>query len=309
MGLLSLPAHRQKNKLRTIFIYVTYYVVAYIFFVKSSMAAIVGCMFDQFIHRWLRVPYGLHTTVRQGKNPRVTVLLIHGIGNSSRVWDDVIAKLPEDTKVITVDLLGFGQSPKPEWAEYNARTQARSVLATCLRLGIYGKIVIVGHSLGSLVAIEVARRYPALIKGLVLCSPPLYRFDDQNRTIVPKPEKVLTSIYKIAKKHPAEFLKIGELAVRYKLVSDAFETTAENVSTYMATLESAIINQTAIEDIQKLRCPIQILHGRFDLVVVAQNLTWLEQTRPNIKLRHVASGHEITGPMKSATINSIRVWL
>ena len=266
-------------------------------------------MFDQFIHRWLRVPYRLHTTVHIKGKPRLTVMMLHGIGNSESVWDKVLEKLPDDIRVVTVDLLGFGQSPRPEWAEYNARTQARSVFATYVQLAFYGQVVVVGHSLGALVAIELARRHPLLVKALILCGPPLYYLDDDERKLLPKPEKVLTSIYKVLRDHPEEFVKFGELAVRYKLITNAFQVNSDTVDVYMATLESAIINQTSMDDIVKLRCPIQLLHGRFDPVVVSQNLSLLEKTQPNIKLRHVASGHEITGPMVGATADAIAVWL
>lgn len=266
-------------------------------------------MFDQLIHRWLRVPYTLHTTVRSGRKPRLTILMIHGIGGSGKSWDAVIRKLPDDVRVVTVDLLGFGESPKPEWAEYNARTQARSVLATYLKLRLYGQVLIVGHSLGSLVAVEVACRYPLLVKGLVLCSPPLYHPDESERRFLPRHDRVLKSIYSVVTDHPDTFMKLGELAMRYKLITDAFQVTPNNMAAYMATLKAAIINQTTMDDIQKLTCSIQILHGRFDPMVVPQNLTLLMRTRPNIKLRHVAAGHDVAGLMVAATADAITMWL
>jgi len=120
---------------------------------------------------------------------------------------------------------------------------------------------------------------------------------------------VLTSLYKTLKKHPEEFLKFGEIALRYKVVNEAFQVTPENVAMYMATLESAIINQTSMGDIQKLTCPIRILHGVLDPVVVVQNLSRLDKLRSNITLRHVAAGHEVTGLMAKATVEEIKKWL
>ena len=65
-------------------------------------------------------------------------------------------------------MLGFGQSPRPQWAVYDAKTQARSVIATLLKLRFSTPLTIVGHSLGALVAIEMALRYPLLVKKLFL---------------------------------------------------------------------------------------------------------------------------------------------
>ena len=125
-------------------------------------------MIQTIKHRWLHVPYQLH--VNQTKTPRrsrATVLFLHGIGNNSHAWDTVIATLPDDVRCISIDLLGFGESPKPRNISYDAREHARSVLHTYLSLGIPEKIIIVGHSLGSLVAVEFAKRYPILVKSLI----------------------------------------------------------------------------------------------------------------------------------------------
>src|SRR5690606_13354373 len=99
-------------------------------------------------------------------------VFIHGIGGTGGVWKEVIAKLTvENIRIIVVDLIGFGDSPRPEWAMYSTKFQARSLRSTLLRKGILGKVTIVGHSMGSLVAIDMARRYPLSVKQLILCSP------------------------------------------------------------------------------------------------------------------------------------------
>lgn len=89
-------------------------------------------MFDRIIHRWLKIPYTHFTWkhYRKPKKPRATVLFIHGIGNSGDAWKDVIERLPKDVRIISIDLLGFGKSPRPKWAIYNTKTQANAVLAT-----------------------------------------------------------------------------------------------------------------------------------------------------------------------------------
>ena len=148
-------------------------------------------LFDVLLHRLLKVPYALHAEViRSEKQPVATVLFIHGIGNNGHAWDEVIAKLPSDIKIVTVDLLGFGQSPSPSWALYDARTQARSVLATFLKLRLRGPIIIVGHSLGALVAVDIARRYPLIVKSLILCSPPFYQLHEDEKKLLPRADEV-----------------------------------------------------------------------------------------------------------------------
>lgn len=263
-------------------------------------------MQDRLIHRWLHVPYALHTRVINAEvKPIATVLFIHGIGNSGHAWNKVIEKLPNDIRVVTIDLLGFGQSPRPAWAVYNARTQARSVLATLLKLRLRGPVIIVGHSLGSLVAVEVAKRYPVLIRSLILCSPPFYQLYEEEKKFLPRSDEVLKTIYQTATKHPEQFLQVAAIAMRYKLINSLFSVTEESIHSYMGALEAAIINQTSLEDAKKLRLPITILHGTLDPIVVVRNLKELIRERSNVRLVQVAAAHEVKGWFIPATVKAI----
>lgn len=263
-------------------------------------------MYDRLIHRWLRVPYTLHTRVIEARSKSVaTVLFIHGIGNSGASWNNVIDKLPKTVQIITIDLLGFGESPRPPWAVYSAATQARSVLKTLLTVRLRGPIIIVGHSLGSLVAVEMAKRYPLLVRSLVLCSPPFYQLYEEEKRLLPRSDKVLKAIYKTVHKYPEQFTRVAAVAVRYKLINEYFNVTEENVSSYMGALEAAIINQTSLNDAKKLRLPIQILRGTLDPVVVSRNIKELARSRPNVKLTQVVATHEVKGLFVTAVAKAV----
>ena len=261
-------------------------------------------MFDQLIHRYMRVPYRLHmSVVKKGKRPKQTLLFIHGIGNSGQAWDDVISRLPEDTRAITVDLLGFGESRRPSWATYDVGLQARAVFRTCLRYGVTGNLVIVGHSMGALVAIEFARRYPSFARSLILCSPPLYR--PEGDATLPTTETALRRLYRAAHQSPQQFLKLSGLAMKYGLISRAFDVTDDTVGSYMNALEAAIINQSSLEDIRQLRLPIHIIRGSFDPVIVPKRIKQLAREKSNITTSTVAAGHEVRGRFATKVVESI----
>ncbi len=264
-------------------------------------------MFDSVIHRWLRVPYSLHVRhYRKLKKPRATVLFIHGIGNSGDAGHDVIERLPKDVRIVTIDLLGFGNSPQPKWAIYNAKTQANAVLATYLKLRITSQVIIVGHSLGALVGIEIAKRYPLLVDSLILCSPPLYDTNDTKNTILPKSDRLLRQLYKSAQRRPEEFVRLSAFAMKYKLINRSFSVTAESVEYYMAALESTIVNQTAYDDAYKLKTPTLIIKGTLDPFVVNRNLRKLVKTNHNIKMATVIAGHEVRGLFVLAVVKAIK---
>jgi pimeloyl-ACP methyl ester carboxylesterase len=246
-------------------------------------------------HRYLRVPYTLNVhEFHKPPKPKATYVLIHGIGNSLHSWDEVVEKMPKDVRIIGIDLLGFGKSPKPEWAIYDAKTQARSVGLTLLGLRLVQQPILVGHSLGALVAVEVAKRYSLIPKRLVLCSPPFYspRVDTKK---VGSPDDMLRTIYSIAKKNPERLAKFSSMAVKLGLANKTLDISQDNIPSYIATLESSIINQTSLEDVAKLKLPIDIFYGSFDPVVIKKHITGLAEKMDNVSATRLNGAHEIVG--------------
>lgn len=263
-------------------------------------------MIDTIIHRWLRVPYPLHARIsREVVHPRATVLFIHGIGQSGEAWDAIVEALPKDIRCITIDLLGFGRSPQPAWALYSAKTQASSVITTMLQLRLTGPVIVVGHSLGALVAVEVARRYPLLVSSLILCSPPFYQLKNSLSTPLPNTEKLLWNIYQLTKKNPSRLVAVSQVAKKYNLVSRTFNLSEDNISTYMNALEATIVNQNSINDALRIKKKTTIIYGKFDPVVVPRNLRMLEKASPYINLVTILAGHEIRGRFIPAILQAI----
>lgn len=250
---------------------------------------------SDLFHRYLRVPYPLYVhEFRSPRKPKSTYVLIHGIGNTLHSWDALVAKMPTDVRIIGIDLLGFGKSPKPGWAVYDAKTQARSVGITLLGMRLAHQPVLIGHSLGALVAVEVAKRYSLLPKRLILCSPPFYK-PQAEKLSIGSPDDRLRQLYIAAKKRPDQLAKFSPYAVKLGLANRTLSINEDNVSSYIAALESSIINQTSLADIEKLRLPIDIFYGAFDPVVIKKHITRLAKSKDNITAIRLNAGHEIVG--------------
>jgi len=114
-----------------------------------------------------RVIHGYRRAYRMaGSGP--ALLFIHGIGDDSSTWLDVLASLTGDYTVIAPDLLGHGGSDKPR-ADYSVAAYAcgmRDLLAT---LDI-DRVTVIGHSLGGGVAMQFAYQFPERCERLVLVS-------------------------------------------------------------------------------------------------------------------------------------------
>lgn len=251
-------------------------------------------MFENIVYKFLRIPYFLHVHVDQKpKRYHTTIVLLHGIGDSGAMWDKLVAALPSDVRVISVDLLGFGTSPAPSWLTYNIRVQAQSVIATLIRRGVRRPVVIIGHSMGSLVAIDIAKRYPVFVKSLILCSPPLY--SDEERRLLPNPNKLLRRIYQLLVNHPTRVADISALVNKLKISGGAFHITRDNVTVFMSALQAAIIDQTAMIDVQMIHKPIEFIHGRLDPLVIKANLKSVVDANAHARLTIVRGSHEMNG--------------
>lgn len=99
------------------------------------------------------------------------VLFLHGLGSSSIVWRDIPVALSEYFHTMTIDLVGFGRSEKPETADYTIKGFSKLVMDFLKeRIGINTKkkIIIVGHSLGGYIAAEFAIDNKDLVEKIIL---------------------------------------------------------------------------------------------------------------------------------------------
>jgi pimeloyl-ACP methyl ester carboxylesterase len=252
------------------------------------------------------MPYKLHVTEYHApKRYKVTLIMLHGIGSSAKMWEPVARHLPDDIRIIAIDLLGFGASPKPSWKAYSTKTQADSIVTTLFGLKVRGPVVVVGHSLGALVAVEFARRYPIMTKSLVLVSPPFYDTPDAKSGLAYRPDVLLKKIHEVMAGRPGDAERLLRLASKYNLVNRGFEASSVSVSAFLATLEAAIINQTSMRAAAKIKRPIHIISGTLDALVLKRNIDQLAKQNSAISHQRVVGGHEIIGAMQSATVRSL----
>jgi pimeloyl-ACP methyl ester carboxylesterase len=99
-----------------------------------------------------------------------TVALLHGRNFPSSYWEPTIKALTEaGYRVVAPDQIGFGKSSKPTFA-YSFDSMARTTIALLDSLHV-DRFDLVGHSMGGMLAVRLARAYGARIDRLVLYSP------------------------------------------------------------------------------------------------------------------------------------------
>jgi pimeloyl-ACP methyl ester carboxylesterase len=111
--------------------------------------------------------HGHRATYRvAGSGP--TVVLIHGMINSSRHWEEVALRLAESHRVVAPDLIGHGDSATPR-GDYSLGAHAATIRDLLTTIGVE-RATIVGHSLGGGVAMQFFYQFPQRTERLVLIS-------------------------------------------------------------------------------------------------------------------------------------------
>lgn len=106
-------------------------------------------------------------TVERGEGPLLVCL--HGIGSSSHAFERQLEGLSAQMRVVAWDAPGYGDSPDVDLAAGDGiGPYAEEAAALVAKRG--GRGVLLGVSWGGVIAIEVARRHPDLLNGLVLVS-------------------------------------------------------------------------------------------------------------------------------------------
>ncbi|WP_298262631.1 alpha/beta fold hydrolase [uncultured Lutibacter sp.] len=94
------------------------------------------------------------------------IVLLHGFLENLTMWKATVKELSKKNRVICIDLLGHGQSESLGYI-HTMEEQAKMVIAILKHLRLR-KYVIIGHSMGGYIALEVAKLVPSSIKGLCL---------------------------------------------------------------------------------------------------------------------------------------------
>jgi haloalkane dehalogenase len=95
-----------------------------------------------------------------------SVVLLHGNPTSSRVWRDVLPHVAEHARCLAPDLIGMGDSGKPDIA-YRFVDHARYLDAWFDAL-VPRDVVLVGYDWGGSLAMDWAARHPERVRGLVV---------------------------------------------------------------------------------------------------------------------------------------------
>lgn len=118
------------------------------------------------------------TIVDRAPNPKGTIVAFHGVSDNGASLADIGARWGEQWRVVLVDSLGHGLSPRfsPQQLQAPFRSALQAAAETVrveASQSVGGQVVLFGHSMGGAIAAGVARDHPQLVRAVVLEDPAL----------------------------------------------------------------------------------------------------------------------------------------
>nr|XP_023683775.1 1-acylglycerol-3-phosphate O-acyltransferase ABHD5-like isoform X2 [Paramormyrops kingsleyae] len=104
---------------------------------------------------------------------RTPLVLLHGFGGGVGLWTQNLDMLSKQRPVYALDLLGFGQSSRPEFSADATEAESQfveSIEEWRAEVGLE-TMVMLGHNLGGYLASVYALKYPSRVKHLILVEP------------------------------------------------------------------------------------------------------------------------------------------
>ena len=117
------------------------------------------------------------------------LIFIHGVGMRGDVWAPQVEYFSNDYQVITYDFLGHGESPlPPEEPVLDDYVEQLNNLLKYLDLSL---ISLVGHSMGALISVAFALKYPEKVKALVPINIAFNRSEEAQKGVINRANQIL----------------------------------------------------------------------------------------------------------------------
>jgi pimeloyl-ACP methyl ester carboxylesterase len=229
-----------------------------------------------------------------------TIVFLHGSGDSAQVWDAVIDCLPHYT-TLALDLPGHGALfDRPGPATMSVEDYAGAVRAELTHRTL-DHVCLVGHSLGSAIALRMAVDYPALVGRLVLAGAGARL-------------RVLPALLEQARTDPE--------AAKTELVELGFapghQQQARDYNNHLAPIAAGTLHRDLaacdsfdmMSELGRIAQPTLVLMGEEDRLTPPKYANFLVERLDNARLALLSGvGHYAQIEAPAAIADAIRVWL
>jgi pimeloyl-ACP methyl ester carboxylesterase len=252
-----------------------------------------------------RRPPLLHVATDTGVRETATgspVVMIHGIASSSVTFERLVPLVEPYHRVIAIDLLGFGESPSPEDAEYTIDEHTAAIARTVRRLGVEEPFVLVGHSLGALIATRYAATHAGKVSKVILVSPPIYL---PAETVSAASDRTAMGlyfrVYEYLRENKEFTIRAAARLARLSPIKNLLDVSERNWRAFVLSLQNSIETQTTLSDLAAIRVPIELVYGSLDPLLAPVGIRIAEQLR-HVTVHRVDRGDHVIRPRMARVV-------
>lgn len=241
-------------------------------------------------------------------------LLIHGLGDNCRVWDEVAAPFADFYRTLAVDLRGHGDSEWNPNGQYQVECHVADLERLIENLGLQ-RILLVGHSMGGNIAFRLAARRRSAIAAVISVD-----FGPNLNTMTMKylhrqlrsAHQVYSSVAQyegwLASKQPlvgADTVRRMARSALRRHPDGKFRLKADPKTTTVA--ESALENEAELWALlASISCPALVVRGAASAILPQQVARRMVDVLPNSQFRLVdCAGHAVIIDNPQGFINGI----
>jgi len=234
------------------------------------------------------------------------LIFIHGVGMRGDVWSPQVEYFCSDYQVITYDFLGHGDSPlPPEEPSLDDYVEQLNNLLKHLDLSL---ISLVGHSMGALISVAFALKYPDKVKALVPINIAFNRSEEAQTGVLNRANQILQ-----AKK----ILNIEQTLERwFKNKTSADDLIKiENVRNWLVNTSPqgygrayrlfALSDKVFLNKLSRLRPPVLYLTGDKDLNSTPAMSQKMAEETPNGSSKSIAAEAHMMSYISADKVNPI----
>jgi pimeloyl-ACP methyl ester carboxylesterase len=269
-----------------------------------------------------------------GGDGRPTFVCVHGLGGSHLNWMGVAPGLARTGRVLALDLIGFGYTPRA--GRSSSMSSNRQLLDRFVREMADRPVILVGNSMGGALSVLQAAYEPRSVDGLVLTSPALPwarggmpsalvlaafamyrmpRFGEwfvRSRSSRLGPEKLIEEGFKIvmadpSKVDPALVAAHVETARMHASDPDAIPAFLEATRSMLRTGEQRAFVEELME---RISVPVLVIHGQKDRLVNVALARRAVGGRPRWTLAEFENvGHAAQMEAPDRWVSTVEDWL
>ncbi|MBL6966182.1 MAG: alpha/beta fold hydrolase [Anaerolineales bacterium] len=220
------------------------------------------------------------------------LLLIHGLGSSSRDWEYQLPAFTEHYQVITCDVRGHGQSAKPP-GPYNVPMFADDIIQLMQALDIAPAHVL-GISMGGMIAYQLAVDHPEMVKSLIAvnCNPELPVRNFKDRLAIWQRE-IIVQLIGMRKMGQVLSERLFIKPDQEKLRQIFVQRWAENdPKAYLAAMR-AIVGWSVVAELPKLTMPVLVIAADQDYSFVDDKTAYIP-LMPNAQMLVIENSRHAT---------------